>query len=772
MGFKAAAARPLFTIYDSRFTIYETMLQCPKCGRRFESGVTACPEDGAALVADPTVPAAAPVNPEDPLIGRVLDDKYRLDARLGEGGMGTVYRATHLLIERPVAVKVLNPRLVTDEAAKERFRREARAAGRLQHTNAVAVTDFGETRDGQVYIVMELLEGVPLRDLLAQEAPLEPARAVSVMLQVAAAVAAAHEAGIIHRDLKPGNIFVVRRQHAPYIVKVLDFGIAKLAPGDGDHVNTLTGTGVMIGTPRYMSPEQCDGAGLTPAADVYSLGVILYEMLTGQTPFTGASPLALALKHSSEQPRPLRELVPGVPVELEEVVLHALEKAPDERPGDAGEFRRELFEAAERIGLEHHAGFSAPTIEMLRDAGTETPSGRLVIDIERMRRTHATQTSELGATTDEERGAPPTSDRPAVTPEAPEAAVEAVEAAASSRPSRASAERPGAMAETPSGAAEESPRPPRASVPVRGGGAVWKERLTHPLVFVVLLSAALLLVFGAILLRRTPSGAGPAAKAVEGGKALGRTLSPEAGGTPAPRPVAQPRTAAEFYESGAYNFSVRDYDAAVRDFRRAVELQPEFPAARNRLGNSLMMKGQFSAAADEFRTAIRQQGGNFPVAQYNLGFALQRQNDHDGAVEAYRQAIESRGGNYPDAFFQIGAVLMDRKGREQEAADALRKAIEQSDGRDPEAHLRLGVLLARQQDYANAESAFRAAIASRDGNFAYAHFNLALLHERTGRLAEAVEGYEKFLEQAPRDDPNRRAAENTIRDLRRRVERQ
>nr|MDQ3746525.1 protein kinase [Acidobacteriota bacterium] len=184
------------------------MLQCSQCGRQFDSDVTVCPEDGTPLSADSTTASAAP---PDPLVGRLLDDKYRLDARLGEGGMGTVYRATHLLIERPVAVKVLNPRLVTDEAARERFRREARAAGRLQHSNAVAVTDFGETHDGMVYIVMELLEGKPLRDILAREAPLDAARAVSLMLQVAAVVEAAHEAGIIHRDLKPGNIFLVQR---------------------------------------------------------------------------------------------------------------------------------------------------------------------------------------------------------------------------------------------------------------------------------------------------------------------------------------------------------------------------------------------------------------------------------------------------------------------------------------------------------------------------------------------------------------------------------
>ena len=219
------------------------------------------------MQADSTIAAEIPL---DALIGQALDGKYRLDERLGHGGMGTVYRATHLLIDRPVAVKVLNSRLVTDEAAKERFRREARAAGRLRHTHAVAVTDFGETEDGIVYIVMELLEGTSLREVLVREAPLDPARAVSLMLQTAAAVAAAHQEGIIHRDLKPANIFIAQRPQAPPIIKVLDFGIAKLAAdaADGGEGVTLTDTGVMIGTPRYMSPEQCDGAPLTPASDV------------------------------------------------------------------------------------------------------------------------------------------------------------------------------------------------------------------------------------------------------------------------------------------------------------------------------------------------------------------------------------------------------------------------------------------------------------------------------------------------------------------------
>ena len=244
--------------------------------------------------------------------------------------MGTVYRARHMLIDRGVAVKVLNQRFVEDEAARVRFQREAKASGRLQHLNAVAVTDFGQTSEGHVYLVMELLEGRTLRQILAKEAPLETARAVSMMLQVASAVAAAHDAGVIHRDLKPANIFVTQSADAPSIVKVLDFGIAKLAADtlDEDDHHTLTQVGVMIGTPRYMSPEQCTGMELTPAADVYSLGVILYEMLTGMAPFTGTSPLAIAIKHASDPPRPPREIVASIPEDLERLILAALEKAP------------------------------------------------------------------------------------------------------------------------------------------------------------------------------------------------------------------------------------------------------------------------------------------------------------------------------------------------------------------------------------------------------------------------------------------------------------
>lgn len=369
------------------------MLECPRCGRQFADHVLVCTDDFTPLQADATI-ADVPV---DPLIGHVFDGKYRLDQRLGGGGMGTVYRATHLLIDRPVAIKVLSQRFVGDETAQHRFRREARAAGRMQHPNAVTVNDFGTTQDGWLYIVMELLEGRTLREILALEGRLDPARAVFYVLQACAAVGAAHDAKLIHRDLKPANIFIQQRRNMPAVVKVLDFGVAKFMVEEleDDDFNTLTQVGAMIGTPRYMSPEQCSGLRLTPASDVYSLGIILYETLTGETPFSADTPLGLAMRQVSEAPRPPREIVPVIPAELERVVLHALVKNPADRPADANEFRRELQATAEQLGLEHWERLAMPGVDALRQADPESPSEPLLLDITRSRQAQAATSSGI-----------------------------------------------------------------------------------------------------------------------------------------------------------------------------------------------------------------------------------------------------------------------------------------------------------------------------------------------------------------------------------------
>jgi tetratricopeptide (TPR) repeat protein len=307
----------------------------------------------------------------------------------------------------------------------------------------------------------------------------------------------------------------------------------------------------------------------------------------------------------------------------------------------------------------------------------------------------------------------------------------------------------------------------------RGRGARGLGKfLTQPPILVVAICLGLLLVFGAVLLRRAPSSRRAAVTSEQtddADEALGRTLA-SVDAAPRGTLVAQPRTAAEFYENGTYNFSVRNYDAAVRDFRQAITLQPEYPSAHNRLGRTLMLNGQPSAAVSEFRKAIEQNGGTYPVAQFNLGVALQQTGDGDAAAAAYLDAIKAKGGNYSDAFYQLG-VTYSNEGRWRDAADALRKSIEQDGGRDPDAQLRLGYVLVKQEDYAGAEKVFRDALERRGGNLPYAHYNLGLLYEKTGRLQEAVTEFETFLQQAPRDE-NRFRAENTLRDLRRRAARE
>ncbi|MGH9767436.1 MAG: protein kinase domain-containing protein [Blastocatellia bacterium] len=308
--------------------------KCHVCSRTYDPTLSYCLNDGEPLAL------------VDPLIGATLDGRYRIESYLGGGGMGAVYRATHVHIDTELAVKVLHPDLVANQSAIERFRREAKAAGRIRHPNAIQVTDFGATSEGIVYLVMELVDGRSLRELIHQEKTFEPRRAINIMHQVCAAIEAAHQSGVIHRDLKPDNI-LVKHVGAMEKVKVLDFGIAKLREQSSfsEAGSALTREGTVIGTPEYMSPEQCRGRGLDARSDIYSLGTILYEMLCGSPPFTGDSPFEVVAKHLKDTTRPLRQIRPAIPGAIERVVMRALEKDPDNRPPSAVDFSHELREA-------------------------------------------------------------------------------------------------------------------------------------------------------------------------------------------------------------------------------------------------------------------------------------------------------------------------------------------------------------------------------------------------------------------------------------------
>ncbi|MFT3922585.1 MAG: protein kinase [Myxococcales bacterium] len=255
---------------------------------------------------------------------------------IGTGGMGAVYRGRHQLVGRDVALKFLSPRYARDPAARERFLREARAANRIDHEHIIDITDFGETSDGLVFLVMEYLEGEPLGKVIGA-GPLEPVRALTIAHQLATALARAHELDVIHRDVKPDNVFVQQRRGADF-VKLLDFGLAKVV---GEH--RLTATGKVFGTPEYLAPEQARGEPLTGQADQYALGCVLYEMLTGSLPFEGPSP-EVVLKHLQVPPSPPSSLRPDLPLrgKIDALVLRMLAKHPGERFSDAYHLADEL----------------------------------------------------------------------------------------------------------------------------------------------------------------------------------------------------------------------------------------------------------------------------------------------------------------------------------------------------------------------------------------------------------------------------------------------
>ncbi len=296
------------------------MKKCPKCGNEYPDAITLCPADGIALETE-----------GDSLLGQTLAGKYRIDERLSEGGMGAVYRGTHVLMDKTVAIKVLRPSLAADEKIVARFSREARAASRISHPNALSVTDFGEDENGIVFLVMEFLSGKTLKEVIREEGPMPLARVTGIMLQIGGALEAAHAQGVVHRDLKSDNIMLIGTPAGDY-AKVLDFGIAKIKEPEGEFDPGLTAPNLVIGTPQYMSPEQCSqAADIDARSDIYSFGVILYEMLVGHVPFTGESPTAIMMKHLQDPAPSVLDERDDLAPAIGRIVSRAMAKRPEER---------------------------------------------------------------------------------------------------------------------------------------------------------------------------------------------------------------------------------------------------------------------------------------------------------------------------------------------------------------------------------------------------------------------------------------------------------
>jgi eukaryotic-like serine/threonine-protein kinase len=336
---------------------------CPTCHSRFSPDGRFCPFDGTPLVAavgwDPS---------SDALLGSLIDGRYEVLSIIGEGGMGTVYEARHRALGKRFALKVLRKDLAQDADIAARFIQEARTAAAVSHPGLVEITDFGRLESGQVYFVMELLEGQSLAALLRNGGPLPAARGLNIVRQLVHALKAAHDSSIVHRDLKPDNIHVSLRDGDTDVVKIVDFGLAKVIGS-----SKLTRAGMVFGTPHYMSPEQAAGEVVDHRADIYALGIVMYEMFTGKVPFEADSYMGVLTKHMYMAPAPPSELSPELKSlgALEEVILRCLQKRPQARYDSLAAL---LVELDERLPLGSRSGPRAsPHASLLADQ-LELPS--------------------------------------------------------------------------------------------------------------------------------------------------------------------------------------------------------------------------------------------------------------------------------------------------------------------------------------------------------------------------------------------------------------
>ncbi len=311
------------------------MKVCPVCSREYPDEIRFCQHDGTTLRG---------VTPASSLVGQVIADRYHVMKKLGEGGMGQVYLAEHVKMGRKSAIKVMSPAMMHDPDAIARFNREAGNASKITHPNVCAVYDFGETPEGLIYLAMEFVEGEPLTGLLEREGALPLPRATAIFKQTADALQAAHDLGIVHRDLKPDNIMLARGRDGTDVVKVVDFGIAKAVGGD-ESGQKVTKTGLVVGTPEFMSPEQLSGDKLDGKSDLYSLALVFFRMLTGHLPFQADTVQETMIKRLTDEPKKLAEVRPDLhfPSGLQPVLDAALTRTPGERYQTVAKFADDVL---------------------------------------------------------------------------------------------------------------------------------------------------------------------------------------------------------------------------------------------------------------------------------------------------------------------------------------------------------------------------------------------------------------------------------------------
>lgn len=603
------------------------MRSCPQCNQTFgEQDFRVCPFDGAALI-EALAPSA------DPMLGRILDGRFRIVDTIGQGGMGAVYKAVQLQMDRVCAIKVLSAGALDREAASARFRREARMTSRIDSPNAVTIYDFGEAEPGLLYLAMEYIEGESLAHLLEREGTLPLARVLSITNQIARALGAAHSLGIIHRDLKPANIMLTCKNGENEVVKVLDFGIAKsLSEGNADN---LTQTGLLLGTPTYMSPEQVLGESVDSRSDVYSLAIIVYQMLSAQVPFRGDNLRTLMMKRLNTEPTSLRAMVPSIPEAVERVVMAGLSRDLESRIADVQTFAAALSAAC-----------SAPT-----PAGDHTITEQR--DESGKSRTPLTQVQPVVATSSPERptrpelypetqvdalALPPVATAGSVAPLSP-----SVTLASPAELDSLTQERPPGL--TPSAAAGAAQRgavqwqQPAVSPTLIAAGGRRQSKLPYVVVAVLAVLAVAIVIAGAVgyyfYQQQKPA-------------------PPIASEQPTPVPPAsadrvanehyttgrlQQQQAAELAGKGSVAAAAAKNEAAIAEYRKALETRPDFPEVHENLGVALYDVGRIEEAVVEYKTAIKQYPK--PAAQVwtNYGMALLAVKQFAEAAGAFDQAL-------------------------------------------------------------------------------------------------------------------------------------
>ncbi|HXM42660.1 MAG TPA: serine/threonine-protein kinase [Bryobacteraceae bacterium] len=674
------------------------MKRCTICHATYPAAFTHCPHDGSVLT-----------EANEWAEGSLIRGKYRILGKLGQGGMATVYKALHVGFDETCALKVINQELASDLSFVKRFAQEAALTRKLHHSNAVRVEDVDQADDGRPFMVMEFIEGESLKDVIQRQAPLPVARVCSIAKQVAGALEAAHQLGMIHRDIKPGNILLTppsRGGEPEEVAKVLDFGIAKIKEVHLAGGATLTRTGTSIGTPAYMSPEQAmgkTGEGLDGRADLYSLGVVMYEMLTGELPIQAESEVQMLIGQISSAPEPIRARRPDLPEGIGAVVMRCLEKDPARRPASAAALIA-LIEATERGVPAGAAPDEMPTVATRRAVPVETPSA-----VPARQRPRWVWVALLVALVVSARGVWHFGSRRKSVTNAPSVGVPSL---TNSPPSPEAAPRmppppqttePQEVPSKPEKA--ERPEVPEAVEPgsnpaddIQGAlNAVPFDAATKKEVKDILRQATELMKKGdfdgaAAQYRRLAQlhpGWGPAVAALTalaaqrasaGVAAQNRDRTGELAGTVAHYRMAaslHPNVASNHYKLGCALGKIGDLDGDMREQEQALRLEPSMAAPHAELGSALARKETWDDAAREYREAI-QLKPSLAEAHSGLGDALGHVGDWQGEIAEERIAIR-RAPGLAIAHFRLGLAL-ERQGETAEALQEYRRAAELQPG--------------------------------------------------------------------------------------------